>query len=117
MIDQVSTRAELLALRLRLTTAAAGVQHDDDGDSELNNASGDQHLGDHASEILDREVDDTLEENAEQVIYEIDVALARLDDGTYGTCAACGKVIPEERLAAIPYATLCIDDRRKQERG
>jgi RNA polymerase-binding transcription factor DksA len=117
MIDVASRRAELLTLRDRLTAAAAGVQQDDDGDSELNNASGDQHLGDHASEVFDRELDDTLEENAEQVVHEIDVALARIDEGTYGTCAVCGKEIPEERLAAIPYATLCIDDRRKQERG
>ena len=116
-IDVDTTRAELVALRDRLTTAAAAVQHDDDGDGELNNASGDQHLADHASEVFDRELDDTLEENAELVVHEIDDALARLEDGTYGTCAVCGRPIPEDRLAAIPYATLCIEDRRRQERG
>jgi len=117
MIDVDSRRDELLTLRERLTTAAAGVQQDDDGESELNNAGGDQHLGDHASEVFDRELDDTLEENAEQVVHEIDVALSRIDEGTYGTCAVCGKEIPEDRLAAVPYATLCIEDRRKQELG
>jgi DnaK suppressor protein len=45
------------------------------------------------------------------------VALARIADGTYGTCAVCGAEIPEERLDAVPYATLCIEDRRKQEQG
>jgi DnaK suppressor protein len=116
-LDLDTTRAELIMLRQRLTAAAAAVQHDDDGNGELNNAGGDQHLADHASDVFDRELDDTLEENAEQVVHEIDAALARLEDGTYGTCAVCGKEIPEERLAAIPYATLCIDDRRRQERG
>ena len=116
-IDLDTTRDELVGLRRRLTEAAAGVQHDDDGHGEINNAAGDQHMADHASEVFERELDDTLEENAEQVVHEIDEALARLDEGTYGTCAVCGKLIPEERLAAIPYATLCIEDRRRQERG
>ena len=49
------------------------------------------------------------------MLREIDLALARIDEGTYGTCAVCGAEIPEERLAAVPYATLCIEDRRRQE--
>ena len=115
-VDLGTRRAELVALRERLTSAAEAVQQDDDGAGELNNAAGDQHFADHASEVFDRELDDSLEENAEQVVHEIDLALARIDDGTYGTCAVCGADIPEERLAAVPYATLCIEDRRRQER-
>ena len=64
-----------------------------------------------------RELDEGLEENAEHLIEEIEAALRRIDDGTYGTCVVCGKPIGEERLEAVPYATLCIDDKRKQERG
>ncbi len=48
---------------------------------------------------------------------EIDEALWRIEDGTYGTCAVCGAVIPEERLDAVPYAVLCLDDKRRQEQG
>ena len=44
-------------------------------------------------------------------------ALQRIERGTYGTCAACGAPIPEERLDAVPYATLCLDDKRRQEHG
>jgi DnaK suppressor protein len=51
------------------------------------------------------------------VIAEIDDALWRIESGTYGMCAACGKPIPEERLDAVPYATLCLDDKRRQEHG
>jgi RNA polymerase-binding transcription factor len=116
-IDLQTRREELLALRQRLAAAAAGVQHDEDGGQELNNAAGDQHLADHASETFEHELDDTLEENVEQVMREIDLALSRIDEGTYGTCAVCGAEIPDERLAAVPYATLCIEDRRRQERG
>ena len=48
---------------------------------------------------------------------DIDVALGRIDAGTYGTCARCGNAIPEERLDAVPYATLCLDCKRIEERG
>ena len=110
-------RAELLAMRGRILGAAHDIVEDDTDDSELSSAAGDQHLADHASEMFDREVDESLEENAEQLVHEIDTALTRIDEGTYGTCARCGGPIPEERLAAVPYATLCLDCRRIEERG
>jgi DnaK suppressor protein len=66
--------------------------------------------------MFDREVDESLEENAEQLVHEIDAALTRIEEGTYGTCARCGGTIPEERLAAVPYATLCLDCKRIEER-
>jgi DnaK suppressor protein len=110
-------RTELVGLRARLLIAAEDIAGDDDDDGELNSAMGDQHLADHATDMIDREIDDTLGENAEHVIQEIDKALQRLDDGTYGTCAVCGEQIPEERLAAVPYATLCVKDKRAQEHG
>ena len=75
------------------------------------------HLGDVATATFDREMASTLEENSTHVLEEIDTALARIDEGTYGMCERCGKPIDEERLEALPWATLCIDDKRKQERG
>jgi RNA polymerase-binding transcription factor DksA len=116
-VDLVQRRDQLVALRARLTAAAVGVHEADEGGAELNSASGDQHPADHATDVFDRELDETLEENAEHVVREIDVALARIDDGTYGTCVVCGAPIPEERLEAVPYATLCIEDRRRREHG
>jgi RNA polymerase-binding protein DksA len=79
--------------------------------------SSDNHLAETASATLDREIDYTLEGNAEQVLASIDAALARIEDGTYGICETCGQPISEERLEAIPYATQCIDCRRKGERA
>jgi DnaK suppressor protein len=115
-VDLASRRAQLLALRMRLSTTAEGIVPDGSDAGEINSAAGDQHLADHASDMLEREMDWTLEENAEHIVREIDTALARIDDGTYGTCAVCGEAIPDERLAAIPYATLCVRDRRAEER-
>ncbi len=75
------------------------------------------HLADVATETIDREIDDTLEENSENVLAAIDSALERIGQGTYGQCVNCGKEIGEERLVALPWATLCIDCRRLEERG
>jgi RNA polymerase-binding protein DksA len=64
-----------------------------------------------------RELDEGLEENADHLLGEIDAALARIEEGTYGLCTSCGKPIGRERLEALPYATLCIDDKRALESG
>ena len=66
--------------------------------------------------MFDHELDDSLEENADQIVREIDVALGRIEDGSYGTCARCGQEIPSERLDAVPYAVLCVDCKRLEER-
>jgi RNA polymerase-binding protein DksA len=116
-VDLDQRRTELLDLRTRALGAAQDIVSGDEDDGELSSAAGDQHLADHASEMLDREVDESLEENAEQLVHEIDVAVARIDAGTYGICARCGQPIPEDRLEAVPYATLCLDCKRIEERG
>jgi DnaK suppressor protein len=115
--DVAARKDELLALRRRLTTAAEGVHVADVEGSELNSSASDQHIADHATDTFERELDETLEENADNVIREIDRALTKIEAGTYGRCEACGREIPEERLAAVPYATLCIEDKRRLERA
>ena len=102
----------------RLRHALASVHHDgsmieETGDLAL--GAGD-HLADSATETFMRELDGGLEENAEHLLGEIEAALHRIDEGTYGICVACGRPIAEQRLEAVPYATLCIDDKRAQER-
>ena len=116
-IDLDARRAELLALRERISATADGIVPAQEESGEMNSAAGDQHLADHASEMLERELDWTLEENAERIVTEINDALARIAEGTYGVCAACGQAISEARLAAVPYATLCVEDKRMQERA
>ena len=77
----------------------------------------DNHLGDAAAITFDREMDQSLGENSGNVLAAIDAALARIDEGTFGTCARCERPIAEERLEAMPYATLCIDCKRLEERA
>jgi RNA polymerase-binding transcription factor len=66
---------------------------------------------------VEREIDSTLEENEIRTLGAIDTALHRIEAGTFGKCSSCGREIGEDRLAARPYATLCIDCQRKQERA
>jgi RNA polymerase-binding protein DksA len=77
----------------------------------------DNHLGDIATATFDREMASTLEDNSNHVLAEIDGALQRIEGGTFGVCERCGQPIDVARLEALPWATLCIEDKRKQERG
>lgn len=72
---------------------------------------------DTASLTFERELGTGLEESAQQTLAQIEHALARIDDGTYGLCERCGNAIGLERLLARPSATLCIDDQRMADRA
>lgn len=89
----------------------------EDETGELVSGSADQHMADTATETVDREIDYTLEASDGRLLTAIDSALNRIEDGTYGTCVNCGAQIAPERLEAMPWATLCIDCKRKEERG
>jgi DnaK suppressor protein len=93
----------------------AGSLEDETG--ELVSGSADQHMADTATETVEREIGNTLEEHDERLLEAIDAALQRIESGTYGKCVNCGAQIPEERLEAMPWATLCIECKRKEERG
>jgi RNA polymerase-binding protein DksA len=85
-----------------------------DETGELMSSSSDNHLADTATETYERELDEGLEADAREQLREVEDALERLESGEYGTCRVCGKEIPPERLEAVPWTTLCIDDARKQ---
>jgi RNA polymerase-binding protein DksA len=119
-IDTEQFRGVLLEERTRVQAAlenlreeTAGTLYDDAGEE----SAYDNHLADTATETYDRELDYTLEENSEHVLGEIEAALTRIEGGTYGICANCSKQISEERLEALPWATLCIDCQRNLEHG
>lgn len=72
--------------------------------------------GEPESVTTERERDYSLLENAKVLLDRVETALGRVDAGTYGTCASCGKSIEAARLKALPHATLCIACKRKEER-
>jgi RNA polymerase-binding protein DksA len=118
-IDTDHFRERLLDERKRVVAAIQNLQDDHSGtlsDEAGEETAYDNHLADTATETYDRELDYTLEENSGHVLAEIDAALKRIEDGTYGVCTNKGEQIPAERLEALPWATLCIDCQRQQGR-
>jgi YteA family regulatory protein len=118
-VDTDRFREALLEERTRVQAALENLQEETSG--TLSEDAGEQsaydnHLADTATETYDRELDYTLEENSQHVLAEIEAALKRIEEGTYGICSNCGNQIPEERLEALPWATLCIDCQRDLER-
>ena len=83
------------------------------GNGDLDGAAGDEaDLGASASQ---QAFALSLMENEAQVVREIDEALERIDNGTYGICEKSGKPIGKARLQAIPWAKLSIDAQREEE--
>ena len=68
----------------------------------------DEESGEGGTVTVDRERDLALSAQALAAVEEIDAALARIADGTYGACERCGQPIAEARLEALPYAALCV---------
>ena len=68
----------------------------------------DEESGEGGTVTVDRERDLALSAQALAAVGEIDAALARIEDGTYGACERCGQPIPKPRLKALPYARLCV---------
>ena len=67
---------------------------------------------DHVNVDTERHVATVLDAHAQQAIEEIEAALARIADGTYGTCVQCAMPIEAERLWALPRVKYCIDCQR-----
>ena len=121
-VDTDRLRELLLEKRQAVLGALEHLHHENSGSleeqvGELVSGSADQHLADTATETVDREIDYTLEEADVRLLTAIDFALQRIEAGTYGVCVNCGAQIAPERLEAMPWATLCIDCKRREERG
>ena len=117
-MDRKKIEAGLIERKRRLTETVGklsgeAVQH---GPRELGEISSlPQHLADLGTETFEQDRDLELAERASAEISEIDEALDRLKAGTYGTCEACEKPIPQERLSALPYASLCARCKTAEE--
>ena len=68
----------------------------------------DEEGGEGGTANVDREIDLYLSAQARATVVEIDRALQKIEDGTYGICERCAEAIPDARLQALPYAALCV---------
>ncbi|MBE0448344.1 MAG: TraR/DksA C4-type zinc finger protein [Actinobacteria bacterium] len=77
----------------------------------------DNHPGDFGFATSFREDELSLSRNVRDLLERVNAALKRVDEGTYGLCVVCGRPIERERLEALPYVDLCIEDKKKEERS
>jgi len=109
-VQQARTTLEQVLADLESTTTTLEGEHAEES-SELSNVS--QHAGDTDAGDVDRE-HAILEANAAQR-QEVQAALGRIEDGTYGRCVDCGEQIAAARLEFKPEAARCLEDQQKHE--
>jgi DnaK suppressor protein len=117
--DEATVREQLLAERERLqhdiyelTEGELSVQPMD----PFSDAGGlKSEQADDADSVFEAERNRAVANNAQILLAQVQAALDRLDNGTYGKCVICGKDINPKRLEALPWATLCLEDQARNE--
>ena len=118
-MDSDAARSRLEEERTRLEEVRSGFDglNDESERESLSELSGaDQPQADVGSETFEREKDLSILEQVEAELTDVARALERINDGTYGSCEACGKPIGDERLEAVPAARFCLEDQAQAER-
>jgi DnaK suppressor protein len=120
-MNRGTARTLLQAERRRLEELflAVSTEGRDDGElpavgSEL--SSNDQHPADLATDTFERARDLSIAQRVEAELTDVDRALQRVDEGTYGTCEACGRKVDEARLQVLPATRFCVQDQARAER-
>jgi len=119
------TKEQLKQLRQLLITERAKLAEEiksiaRDTSTSPREASGDLsaytvHMADMAADTYERELSMNIVSSEQETLYQVDEALKRLDDGSYGICQQCNQPITMSRLKAVPYASLCIACQRVKE--
>src|SRR3954447_1039643 len=105
-LDVDAARAALQAERTRLL---AGAGEPIEGPGQM--TYGSQAAA--ATHVFEQQRDLAMRDHMKAQLQQVNSALASLEAGTYGSCRVCGNPIAVERLRAIPWVQLCIDDARK----
>jgi DnaK suppressor protein len=105
--DAEQARERLLQMREELTTGRENLPVSED--SEVSDFGAGQHYADDATNTFLRGRNMALQGNADDIVAQIDAALARVDAGSYGVCENCGRPINPERLEALPYTIHCVE--------
>jgi RNA polymerase-binding transcription factor DksA len=121
-MEPEDARHHLEEERARLERLRAGFDAEHLHDESTSESTGeishfDQHEADVASDTFEREKDFSILEVVEAELADVERALTRLDEGSYGTCEACGSPIGDERLAVSPAARFCVQHQAIAERA
>ncbi len=109
-LDQIRRRLDGDRVHLMTQLADMGV------DPDTGNPNGDQFdqgFADSGQNTAEKALVLSMAEGVLESVREIDAALARIDEGTYGSCESCGQPIGDERLDARPVARLCVSCKRR----
>lgn len=104
MADIDAIRAELLEKKQELIQRAEKCEQD----LQRRSKPLEKDFAEQATERENDEVLEALVQASREELKQINIALSRMDEGHYSECSECGEDIPEQRLAAVPYTTLCV---------
>jgi len=118
-------RQRLLTERQRLISELADDQSNDaatpgmatSDHAQWEGPGASNHLADDATELFLQEEEMTVDNSLKSMVEEIERALTRIDEGSYGKCESCGKDIPPRRLEARPFSTLCVECKAREEQA
>lgn len=109
-LDHIRSSLEELRDDLRSQLTARGASPDDES---MDESTLDTQFADAAQTSAERDKELRVVEKLRDQLTAVNRAFERLADGTYGTCERCGATISDERLEALPYASLCMDCKQK----
>jgi DnaK suppressor protein len=101
-------KEELLRIRTGMS-ADEQERAENEGDTQLDS-------GDMSQEMFTREMDATIGEQVERRLKDVDRALQKIEEGTYGLCDDTGEPIPKGRLEAVPEAIRTVEAQQRYER-
>ncbi len=103
MTDYSVYRQQLMRLRDDLLNRMGKSQQEERDEVQREGNRDNAHLWEES------DIRDSLDDQAEQELAQVNAALARVENGTYGSCSVCGEPIGEKRLEAVPHAATCVN--------
>jgi RNA polymerase-binding protein DksA len=107
----------LLQLRGKIAGDLQQIEGDTLSGNQPSNSGELSDVADMATDNYDRELNIGLASNEQQLLNDIDVALKRIEEGTYGMCEIYGTPIPKKRLLAMPYTRLSMKAQEEEEKN
>ena len=105
MVDSTKYKTQLIENRQDLTRRVEAISNDlHHVETEI-----EKDFAEQATQLENDEVLNSLNDEAKITVMQIDKALLRIKEGTFGLCTECGTQINEQRLDVVPYAEFCID--------
>ncbi len=113
--EQEKFRKILVDMRAQITNSVREASEDVKAVDAVKGYS--QHQADEGTDDFGRTISLSVSQEEQAILRQIDRALEKIDEGSYGKCDLTGKAIPVKRLEAIPYACMTVEAQEKLEKG